>query len=395
MKIVNRLRAVFADPAVYHALILFVALRVFLSVWAIVALTLHPLPTQPDEGLRPYLGETPLTEGIASLLLGPWQRFDTLHYLRIARQGYASLDDSVFPPLYPLAIRGLGMLLTYALPPSISYLLAGLILSNLACLGSLILLHRVTTAEVGAASATKTLIYLALFPTGFFLFAAYTEPIFLLFALGSMWAARRGRAWQAGLLGVLAGLTRLTGWVLIVPFVYEYLRQRDFNLRRLDWGALAALLPPLGLVGFLGWRWWARLPTLDEVYRQHWHRTPGFVGADVLTAIRIMLSGQGSFTLFFDFFCTVLLLATIIVVFRRLGPTHGLYSAMMLLFIVLPNSNIIPLYSASRFTLTFFPNFMVLGLVGRSPWINRLILYPSLILYLYFSGQYFIWGWVA
>jgi hypothetical protein len=38
---------------------------------------------------------------------------------------------------------------------------------------------------------------------------------------------------------------------------------------------------------------------------------------------------------------------------------------------------------------------MVLSDIGRRPWPNRLILYPSLVLYLYFAGQFFMWGWVA
>jgi hypothetical protein len=34
-------------------------------------------------------------------------------------------------------------------------------------------------------------------------------------------------------------------------------------------------------------------------------------------------------------------------------------------------------------------------MAGERPSINRLILYPFLLLYLYFSGQFFVWGWVA
>jgi len=54
-----------------------------------------------------------------------------------------------------------------------------------------------------------------------------------------------------------------------------------------------------------------------------------------------------------------------------------------------------PLYSFSRYALSFFPMFWVWGNAGKNPWLNRLILYPSLLLLLYFSGQFFIWGWIA
>ena len=79
----------------------------------------------------------------------------------------------------------------------------------------------------------------------------------------------------------------------------------------------------------------------------------------------------------------------------ELTRTYGLYTVMLLFFMLLPVSEFKPLYSFSRYTLAFFPTFMILAQAGKNPWINRLILYPSFILYLYFSGQYFLWGWVA
>jgi hypothetical protein len=369
-----------------------------------------PLPAEPDEEIRPYLGEPQLTEGTVGLLLGPWQRFDTQHYLRIARQGYTDESDSVFPPLYPLAIRVLGGLFGGGPVPN---LLAGTILANMACLALLILLHRVATAELGPATATRTLVYLVLFPTGFFLFAPYTESLFLLFALGSICAARRGRFWMAGVLGFLASFTRLTGWVLLVPLAYEYWRQHRQQQTRQVAGSLALrfptpairlpvvapFLPPLGLVAFMAWRWWAGLPPLSDIYRQYWYQTTGFPGIDLMAAVNSMFFGgmarAGELTLYFDFVCALLLMGTTALVFRHLGVTYGLYSAMLLLFILLPTSELKPLYSFSRYTLVFFPTFMLLGTAGKRPWANRLILYPSVALYLYFSGQFFIWGWVA
>ncbi len=99
--------------------------------------------------------------------------------------------------------------------------------------------------------------------------------------------------------------------------------------------------------------------------------------------------------LIFDFFCALLLAVTTVITFRRLGVTYGLYSAMLLLFMLLPVSELKPLFSFSRYALVFFPTFMILGLAGKNPWAHRLIVYPSIALYLYFSGQFFMWGWVA
>src|SRR5690606_11811353 len=75
------------SPALRTALILFIIARLLLSGWALLVTALIPLPEQPDELLRPYVGAPILDDGAAGLLLGPWQRFDTMRYLALARDG--------------------------------------------------------------------------------------------------------------------------------------------------------------------------------------------------------------------------------------------------------------------------------------------------------------------
>jgi hypothetical protein len=108
-----------------------------------------------------------------------------------------------------------------------------------------------------------------------------------------------------------------------------------------------------------------------------------------------MAAGNARFVLYIDFFCVFFLLATTLVAFRRLGPTYGLYSAMLLVFMLLPTSAQKPLFSFSRYALAFFPTFMILGIAAKNPWNHRLIFYLSVALLLYLSGQFFVWGWVA
>ncbi len=397
--------------AVKQSLLIFLAARIILAVWSILVPCSFPAPTTPDPVLRPYLGQPQFSEGITGHLLGPWQRFDTQHYLRIAAEGYAHEEDSVFPPLYPLASR-LGGYLFGGGPAG--NLWAATLLSNLAFIGLLILLFIMTEYDLGQKSATRALIYLTFFPTGFFLLAPYTESLFIFFALASIWAARHnGRFWLAGLLGLLASLTRLTGWILVVPLAYEWWLQwgkplltrtgAERSRVKLFYGLVnlvAVALPGLGTAVFLIWRWAAGIPSLPVIYQEYWYQVTGIPGTDLLRALQTMLlldgqARQGEFTLWFDFFCVILLVVTTTFVFRRLNMTYGLYAVMLLLFMLLPVSELKPLYSFSRYTLAFFPTFMILAQAGKNPWINRAILYPSFILYLYFSGQYFIWGWVA
>ncbi len=387
--------AILRNSGFHYALVVFLVSRLVLSLWAVFILAIRPLPAEPNEVLRPYLDEPELRTGPAGLLLGPWQRFDTLHYARIARSGYAATEDSVFPFLYPLAIRVVGLPLTAMMPTGTANILAAVLVSNLAFLAAMTLLYWITAEEVGESSARRSVVYLAIFPTAFFLLAAYTESLFLVFAMSAIWLARKGRFWVSGVAGLLAALTRLTGWVMVVPLAYEYLRQRDFHWRKVGPGLAAVFLPLLGALLFLAYRAWAGMPAIGVVYRTYWYQTAGLPGIDMLLAIRQMAAGGAPFRLFFDFFCALFLVVTTIAAFRRLGPAFGLYSLMLLIFILLPTSGLKPLFSFSRYVLVFFPSFVVLGVAGRNPWVNRLIVYPSIGLYLYFSGQFLMWGWVA
>lgn len=404
------LKSFWQKRAVRQAIIIFVLLRLFLSGWAMVAQWASPIPDEPDEVIRPYLDQPILNDGTAGLLLGPWQRFDTLHYTRIAAQGYAHPEDSVFPPVYPLLMRGLGGLFGSS---HAAHMAAGILIANVALLGLLILLHIVGTDLMGEEHASRLLVYFALFPTAFFLFAPYTESLFLLLTLASLWLGIKHHNFEwAGVLGLLAALTRLTGWVLIVPLAYHFWQRHLGNGKwkidpiggwhwRLVVKGTAVFLPAVGLFLFMLYRAWLGLPPLGNIYAEYWYQQTGIPGTDLLRALRGMFglgTGRvGEFTLWFDFFITgLLLITTVAALFRwkhRLG--WGLYAAMLLLFMLLPSSEFKPLYSFSRYALAFFPTFFLLARWGANGKIHRLILYPSLLLYLYFSAQFFIWGWVA
>jgi hypothetical protein len=214
------------------------------------------------------------------------------------------------------------------------------------------------------------------------------------------------------LLGFLAALTRLTGWVLVVPLAYQFWRrhlgQGKWKISpvagwhpRLYGKVTAVFLPMFGLLLFILYRWWLGLPGLSSIYAEYWYQRTGIPGSDLWRALASMFglgSGRaGEFTLWFDFFITILLMVTTVWAFFRwrnqLG--WGLYAAMLLFFMLLPSSAVKPLYSFSRYALAFFPTFFLLAQSGRNAKIHRVILYLSLVLYLYFSAQFFMWGWVA
>src|SRR5215471_14244073 len=154
-------------------------------------------------------------------LLNSWNHWDATNYVRIAQYGYQNVYDLAFFPLYPALIWTFGHLLG-----NWSYLLAGTVISNLALLGALFVIYQLAVESLGEQVAYRTLLYLCIFPTAFFFFAAYNEALFLLLTSGCFLAMRRQRWWLAGLLGMLAALTRSAGALLVIPYLYEVWAQR-------------------------------------------------------------------------------------------------------------------------------------------------------------------------
>ncbi|MBN1641972.1 MAG: hypothetical protein JXA09_12120, partial [Anaerolineae bacterium] len=133
--------------ALRHALCVYLPVRAVLSAIAALVRALYAGVDASFWTNRPYIGIAPLEGGWQSLLLGVWQRWDTLWYMAIARDGYHAGDTRIFaPPLYPWLMRAGGWLLGGS---DAAYLVAGLIVSNLACIGLFIYLYRLIGQEWG------------------------------------------------------------------------------------------------------------------------------------------------------------------------------------------------------------------------------------------------------
>ena len=80
-----------------------------------------------SQKIIPYLGFFPYSDQLPGFNLPSWvsalANFDGLHYISIARDGYAQYEQAFFP-LYPLTIKFLAPLF------SNNQLLTGLIISN-------------------------------------------------------------------------------------------------------------------------------------------------------------------------------------------------------------------------------------------------------------------------
>jgi hypothetical protein len=98
---------------------------------------------------------------------------------------------------------------------------------------------------------------------------------------------------------------------------------------------------------------------------------------------------------YFDLAFCLLFIGLTIQAFRRLPRVYGIYGGATLFLLLAKTADIQPLLSFSRYVLSLFPAFIVLGQLGANRWVHRAILYPSWFGLLYLSGQFAIWGWVG
>src|SRR5208337_599030 len=140
---------------------------IYTGVAAVAARFLHP-----DARLiqsNAFTGNLPAPGGWHYALLGIWERFDTLWYLRIAERGYDRPAGVVFYPLYPWLIRGLSGL---ADP-----IAAALLISTVAAFFYFWGLLRLARSESPSAQPLRTAMLAATWPASFFFFAGYTEAL--------------------------------------------------------------------------------------------------------------------------------------------------------------------------------------------------------------------------
>jgi hypothetical protein len=388
---------------------------------------------------------------LGDLLAAPAARWDSAWYLVIARYGYRpdlgvyTASRTAFFPLYPLGLRAIAWL---GVPP----VLAGVLLSISALALALYGIHRLTTLELGrglwpapagdriAGAARLAVMLTAFAPMAFFFSAVYSESLYLALSVGLFWSARHGRWALVGVLGALAGATRSTGLVLLLPVLIIYLygpREDCRPVRLVTTGSrlpvIVRLIPryrigrdllwlallPLGIVlygTYLGLAGGEPLAPLhaQEVWSRHF--AGPYVGIwDGLRAAfegaRQLLSGQRHYIYFptghdspfvmagHNLMLIAFLAAAVpavIGVMRRLPLAYGAY---VLAALALPLSYPVtaqPLMSLPRFLLVLFPLFIWLAawLVER-PRLVRPALVLSAALMAGFLAQFATWHWVA
>jgi hypothetical protein len=380
------------------------------AIWAGVVLALllfepnrHPLADRWD---RPELTRD------LGFLVDVWARWDSVWFLRIAEHGYGAAEEAAaaFYPLYPLLVGVLGRILLG------HYVLAGVLISLAATLGSFALLYRLAEARLGAEGARRTVLYLAVFPFAVFLSAVYSESLFLFLALAAFALAERGSFLGAGMAAGLAWLTRPLGIALLPALVLIAWQapRRGHALARLAVAPALFALYPL-------WLWWRLGEPLaflraEDVWGRHLSRAGPLGGLwDGLRAgwagVRQLASGSDS-TRYWSavqdadpdrvaavnleqLAFLVLFAALTVVAWRRFGAPYGLFAALSLAIPLSVPSERWPLLSVPRFGLVVFPFFLALAVLGERRRVHTVVVGVSAMLLGIVCVQWALWQWVA
>jgi hypothetical protein len=151
--------------------------------------------------------------------LNRWTQWDVDLFIEIAKYGYrgdpAHPPDAGLPAFFP----GLPLLIRavhYVIP---SWDLSALLISLVAGGVAMVALARLG----GPVTGPKAVVALLLSPYAVFLFAGYSEALFLAFALPA-WLLARQRRWEAATLCAMgAACVRVTGIFLALALIVEFL----------------------------------------------------------------------------------------------------------------------------------------------------------------------------
>jgi hypothetical protein len=347
-----------------------------------------------------YAPNTPPWRVYQNDLLNLPVRWDVGWYLGVAEAGYlwkpeeANAQQNIaFFPAFPMMMRYGAVFLAR------QTVWVGVLISFVAFFFALRYLFRLARATLDDDRALASVAFLATYPFALFFSAPYTEALFLLASVAAFYHFERDELTQAGLWGLLAGLTRPNGCLLSVPLAV--LAVRPFLARRgalqkdaIAWRIATAAMPGIGMVLFATYiyaltgnplQWAAQNAAWGRVYR----------GIDRIVADRITFVQQNGLYEYassrsldmVQALAVLFVIASIWPVYRR----FGLHYATLLAVNVATPLMMGGLLSMGRLTSVLFPVFMWMGAAvpprHRLGWLTVFAMLQALAAILFFTWR--------
>lgn len=301
--------------------------------------------------------------------------FDGVHYLGIAKEGYAAQFTQAFFPFYPILIK-IFSFLTFSnlFTEKISLFISAVLISNASFLFGLLVFYKLLKANYSEKTSFWSVIFILSFPTSFFFGSIYTEGLFFLLMVSTFYLVEKNHPVLAAIIGSVAALTRLIGSFLAVAFVSSGRSLRNY---------LYASLVPVGLIIYMAY---LQFEFQNPVY---FLTSQSAFGQDRATQNIILLpqviyryfkiltttSGLTFTNALFELLCTVFAFTLLFISFKKVKYSWVIFS---LISIVTPTFTG-TLASMPRYVLMAFPIFISLALI-KSPKIKALILTVFVIL---------------
>ncbi|MDP2727134.1 MAG: hypothetical protein Q8P59_06285 [Dehalococcoidia bacterium] len=317
-----------------------------------------------------FVGFVPVSAGLLPHFPDAFALWDGGWYFSIAQEGYAwpgslmEQSNLAFFPLYPFLGKLLGIILGG------NTQLGLLLASNLSFAVYLYLLHRLVSLDLDNAAALRTVTYVSIFPMSLFFSASYSEATLLALVTGAFYFARTGR-WRAAVaLGSMASLTRMAGLIVVLPLLYEYIRQKGVRP-----SILSLSLIPASTAAYAAYVWHKTgAPTGLMYITSAWDRAP----SPLWETARLAFEGLYQPAKPYDYsiiamdaliFFAFLLLTALVV--WRLPRSYAVYAVPAFLFATSTTVAGYPLASMSRYLLAVFPCFIAMSIPGKSRLVHQ------------------------
>jgi len=312
-------------------------------------------------------------------------RWDSFWYLDVAQNGYSvgqnswELSNIVFFPLYPFLIKIIsfftfGNVIFAAWLSSVFFLFLGLFY-----------LFKLVKEFHPEINPYLPVIFLLVFPTAFFLNAVYTESLFLFLSVATFYYARKKNFVYAGIFGLLSSLTRITGVLLFIPLIWEYLKNYNFHLKpAFNLKILPIFLVPLGTFGFFLYHYFkfGNFFLFLEI-QKNWGRAFAFQKDHF-----DFFSNPAIVNFCLDALFIIFVLVVLYFVFKKLRASYGLYM-LATLIVVLSTGTFM---SIGRYILVLFPIYILLASIKnqfiRQSWIFASTLFLAMYIILFVNNYW-------
>jgi hypothetical protein len=335
------------------------------------------------ENIFPYLGVQPHSNSFLSI----WQRFDTNWYLSIAERGYGAVPgDEHFPPLYPVLMYLVGLLTR-------DLFLAGLLISHIASLLVIKLLYDFFHEWLSPVFAKRALLFFLIFPSSYYLFAAYSESLYFLFVLLFLRLCRTSDWMLAGICVALAILTRLHGVALLPVLLYAMYLDRPFLHKSSHW--LGLFIGGLGGIFYIFLRYLSGSESVLPVAESQWYVHLAFPWETFAYALRYLFAGHMTLIDMINFIVVIALIVLFLLGWKKIPTLPLLYVVLSIIIMTARIVETQPFSAVVRYSLSLFPLFGLLSLYAQRKSVERVLVVLFLLFMLYFSAQFWLWGWVA